>query len=252
MISIEPGPRDVVTASPGHLAIASYNVHSCVGLDRKCSPSRVAAVLRELNCDIYALQEVDNRPGDHEESMQLEYLAATMQMAAVPGLRIVRHTGEYGNAVLTRFPIKEIRRHDLSYSWCEPRGAIDIELDVGGQPLRVIATHLGLRRSERRFQWRRLMVAIAEGSMEMPTIVLGDMNEWYRGARTLREAHVAFGEPPAPAGFPSFAPLLALTRIWVRPRPALESVVVHRNELTRQASDHLPLKATLDLRKIHS
>lgn len=252
MISNAQGPHDVATASAGHLAIASYNLHSCVGLDRKCSPARIAEVLRELNCDIYALQEVDNQPGEHAESMQLEYLSATLKMSAVPGMRLVKHTGEYGNAVLTRFPIKDVRRHDLSYSWSEPRGAVDVELDVGGQPLRVIATHLGLRRSERRFQWRRLMVAIAEGSMEMPTIVLGDMNEWYRGARTLREAHVAFGEPPAPAGFPSFAPFLALTRIWVRPRPALESIVVHRSALTRQASDHLPLKATLDLRKIHS
>lgn len=248
----QQGPHDVATASPGQLAIASYNLHSCVGLDGKCRPSRIAAVLRELNCDIYALQEVDNQPGAHEESMQLEYLSTTMKLSAVPGMRLVKHTGEYGNAVLTRFPVKSIRRHDLSYSRAEPRGAVDVELDVGGQPLRVIATHLGLRRSERRFQWRRLMVAIAEGSMEMPTIVLGDMNEWYRSARTLQEAHVAFGEPPAPAGFPSFAPFLALTRIWVRPRAALASIVVHRTALTRQASDHLPLKATLDLRKIHS
>jgi endonuclease/exonuclease/phosphatase family metal-dependent hydrolase len=244
-------PHELTSARTSRLGVASYNLHSCVGLDGRRSPARIAEVLRELDCDIYALQEVDNQPGEHEESMQLEYLARTMNMSPVPGLRIVRHTGEYGNAILTRLPITQIRRHDLSYSWCEPRGAIDIELDVSGQPLRVIAAHLGLRRSERRFQWRRLMVALAEGSMEMPTIVLGDMNEWYRGARTLQEAHDAFGKPPAPAGFPAFAPFLALTRIWVRPRAALESIVVHRTDLTRKASDHLPLKATLDVAKLH-
>jgi endonuclease/exonuclease/phosphatase family metal-dependent hydrolase len=252
MNSIGHTPHEHPTASHRRLAVGSYNLHSCVGLDGRRSPARIAEALRELDCDVYALQEVDNQPGEHEESMQLEYLARAMNMTAVPGLRIVRHTGEYGNAILTRLPIKDIRRHDLSYSWCEPRGAIDIELDLYGQPLRVIATHLGLRRSERRFQWRRLMVAIAEGSMEMPTIVLGDMNEWYRGARTLREAHDAFGEPPAPAAFPSFAPMLALSRMWVRPRAALESLVVHRTDLTRKASDHLPLKATLDVAKLHS
>lgn len=246
------GPREWKPARPGRLAIASYNLHSCVGLDRKRSPARIADVLRELDCDIYALQEVDNQPGPNEESMQLEYLSTAMKMAAVPGLRIVRHTGEYGNAILTRLPIREVRRHDLSWSRAEPRGAVDVELDLHGRSLRVIATHLGLRRKERRFQWRRLMVAIAEGSMETPLIVLGDMNEWYRGALTLKEAHVAFGEPPAPVGFPSFAPLLALTRIWVRPHAAIESIVVHRTELTRTASDHLPLKATLDLGKLHA
>jgi endonuclease/exonuclease/phosphatase family metal-dependent hydrolase len=252
MISTAHGRRNWSAAAHERLAIASYNLHSCVGLDRKCSPSRVAEVLRELDCDIYALQEVDNQPGAHEESMQLEYLSKAMEMAAVPGLRIVRHSGEYGNAILTRLPILGVRRHDLSYSWSEPRGAVDVELDLGGRRLRVIATHLGLRRSERRFQWRRLMVAIAEGSMEMPTVVLGDMNEWYRGASTLREAHVAFGEPPSPAGFPSFAPMLALTRIWVRPLAAIESIVVHRSELTRKASDHLPLKAVLRVGRLHA
>ncbi len=252
MSSSVHGPPEWQPARAGRLAIASYNLHSCVGLDRKCSPKRVADVLRELDCDIYALQEVDNQPGEHEESMQLEYLARAMRMAAVPGLRLVRHTGEYGNAILTRLPIVSVRRHDLSWSRAEPRGAVDIELDLGGRPLRVIATHLGLRRRERRFQWRRLMVAIAEGSQDAPLIVLGDMNEWYRGATTLREAHLAFGEPPAPVGFPSFAPLLALTRIWVRPHAAIESITAHRSDLTRKASDHLPLKAVLDLSKLHA
>src|SRR5687768_1326347 len=113
-------PHEQAAARRGRLTIASYNLHGCVGLDRRCSPARISQVLRELDCDIYALQEVDNQPGAHEESMQLEYLAKTMEMSFVPGLRIVRHTGEYGNAILTRLPIKEIRRHDLSYSWCEP------------------------------------------------------------------------------------------------------------------------------------
>jgi endonuclease/exonuclease/phosphatase family metal-dependent hydrolase len=252
MTSIAHGQPKWQPRRPDRLAIASYNLHSCVGLDRKRSPARIAQVLRELDCDIYALQEVDNRPGDHEESMQLEYLSNALEMAAVPGLRIVRHTGEYGNAILTRLPIVQVRRHDLSYSRSEPRGAVDVELDLGGRLLRVIATHLGLRRSERRFQWRRLMVAIAEGSMEMPTIVLGDMNEWYRKAGTLREAHLAFGEPPAPPGFPSFAPFLALTRIWVRPHAAIESILVYRSDLTVKASDHLPLKAVLDLSRLHA
>jgi endonuclease/exonuclease/phosphatase family metal-dependent hydrolase len=250
MTSTARGLHERSDARSKVLTIASYNLHSCVGWDRKRSPARIVQVLRELDCDIYALQEVDNQPGEHEESMQLEYLSKALDMAAVPGLRIVRHTGEYGNALLTRLPIVHVRRHDLSYSRAEPRGALDVELDLRGKPLRIIATHLGLRRTERRFQWRRLMIAIGEGSMEAPLIVIGDMNEWYRRAATLREAHLAFGKPPAPAGFPSFAPLLALTRIWVRPHSAIESVVIHRSRLARQASDHLPLKAVLDVGKL--
>jgi endonuclease/exonuclease/phosphatase family metal-dependent hydrolase len=232
------------------IAIGSYNLHSCVGLDGRRDPARNAAVLREMQCDIIALQEVDNQPGRHAHAMQLDFISTELGFNAVPGMRLVKRAGEYGNAVLTRFPITAIRRHDLSYSRREPRGAVDVELDVAGSKLRVIAAHLGLRRSERRFQWRRLMVAVAEANLEIPTVVLGDMNEWYVPAATLREAHEAFGEPPSPPGFPSFAPFLRLTRIWVRPVTAIISIEAHRSKLSRIASDHLPLRATLDVQRL--
>ena len=236
----EPGMR--------RICIGSYNIHSCIGLDRRCSPARIASVLQELNCDIFALQEVDNEPGEEDDSQQLEYLSQAMDMAAVPGMRIVRHSGQYGNALLTRFPVISVHRHDLSYGkWLEPRGALDVELDVGGRALRVIATHLGLSRSERRFQWRHLLAAIASSPPDHPTIVLGDMNEWFPRAGTLRDAHKILGRALAPPEFPSFAPFLALTRIWVRPVDAIVSVAVHRSPLARRASDHLPLRAVIDV-----
>jgi endonuclease/exonuclease/phosphatase family metal-dependent hydrolase len=254
MVSVAPAkPEAGATRSAdaqATLRVASYNIHSGVGLDRRCSAGRIASVLKELDCDLYALQEVDNQPGDHEESLQLERFARDLDMEAVPGLRIVRHTGEYGNAILTRLPILNVRRHDLSHSWFEPRGALDVQVEVAGHPLRIIATHLGLSRSERRVQWRALMSHLAESPPHTPTILLGDMNEWYRSAATLKEAHRSFGEPPAPVAFPSFAPCLALTRIWVKPLVALQSVTVHRSETSRRASDHLPVKAEIDIGRL--
>jgi endonuclease/exonuclease/phosphatase family metal-dependent hydrolase len=234
------------------ISIGSYNIHSCVGLDFRRAPARIANVLSELDCDIYALQEVDNESGDGEDSTQLEYLSKTLGMAAVPGLRIVRHSGQYGNAILTRLPILSVHRHDLSYSRFEPRGALDIELDVGGGKLRIIATHLGLSRSERRAQWRQLLSAVATAPAELPTIVLGDMNEWFPHSATLRDAHRILGRSIAPVEFPSFAPFLALTRIWVRPVGAVVSIDVHRSAAARRASDHLPLKAVIDVAKLRA
>lgn len=230
------------------LCIASYNIHSSVGMDRRRKPSRIAEVIKQMGCSIMALQEVDNQPGEHAESMQLEYFASTLGMTAVPGLRMIRKSGEYGNAILTRFPILDVRQHELSYPRCEPRGAIDVHLDVHGCKVRVIAAHLGLRRKERSFQWEQILKEVAEEST-VPTFVLGDMNEWYRGSATLKHAHRLFGEPPAPAAFPSFWPVLALTRIWIRPVQAIVSMDVHRSELAKVASDHLPVKATVDLDK---
>jgi endonuclease/exonuclease/phosphatase family metal-dependent hydrolase len=235
---------------PEQLRVASYNIHSCVGLDRRCRPARIATVLRELDCHVVALQEVDNVPGNHADSMQLDYLGQTLDMASVPGLRIVRHTGEYGNALLTRLPIASVRRHDLSFSRYEPRGALDVTLDLGGRELRVIATHLGLNRAERCFQWEQLVPLIEATEPAIPLIVLGDMNEWYRGARTLQTVHRLLGAAPAPVAFPSYAPCLALTRIWVRPLQALQSLSVHRSPTARRASDHLPLQATLSVAEL--
>lgn len=238
--------------APGvrRISIGSYNIHSCLGMDFKRSPERIASVLKELDCDIYALQEVDNESSDDDDSKQLEYLSEAMGMAAIPGMRIVRHSGEYGNALLTRFPVISAHRHDLSYGkWLEPRGAIDVELDVGGRALRVMATHLGLSRSERRFQWQQLLAAVASSPPDHPTIVLGDMNEWFPSAGTLRDAHKILGEALAPPEFPSFWPFLALTRIWVRPVQAIVSVNVHTTPLAKRASDHLPLRAEIDVER---
>ena len=165
------------------IRIGSYNIHSCVGLDRRCSPRRIAAVLKELACDIYALQEVDNEPDENDDSTQLEYLSAELGMAAVPGLRIVRHSGQYGNAILTHLPIVSVHRLDLSYPWFEPRGALDVRLDGGAAVLRVIATHLGLSRAERRAQWRQLLTAVATASPALPTIV-GSAGEAVATARS--------------------------------------------------------------------
>lgn len=241
--------RAVEESSRETITLASYNVHSCVGMDRRRKPSRIAAVIRELAADIIALQEVDNQPGDDVESMQLEYLSDALGMRAIPGLRMIRHTGEYGNAILTRYPILAVRRHDLSYPLREPRGALDVHLDVHGRTVRVIAAHLGLRRAERRFQWRKVLDAVVD-EPDMPTFVLGDMNEWCRSSRMLQEAHRLFGEPPAPPAFPSFFPVLTLTRIWVRPMRAIVRVETHRSRLAKVASDHLPLKAEVDVSRL--
>jgi len=231
------------------ISVGSYNIHSCIGLDRRCSPARIASVLDELGCDIYALQEVHNDAAP-DGTRQLDYLAEHVGMAAVPGLRIVRHRAEYGNAILTRFPVIRVARHDLSVPPLEPRGALDVELDAGDCRLRVIATHLGLSRKERRVQWQRLLEAMRTAPPEMPVVLVGDMNEWYPRSALLRDARRILGEAIAPAEFPSFAPFLSLTRIWVRPASAIVSVEVLRSRLARIASDHLPMKAVVDVREL--
>jgi len=226
------------------LRVASYNIHQCVGGDGRRDPGRVADVLRELGADVIGLQEVDARPGLAHDSVQMEFLAHALGLQAVGGPTIRRHDGHYGNALLTGLPVRAVRHLDLTVYRREPRAAIDAELDVGGVGVRVIVTHLGLWPGERRAQVRRLIEAVGEAPSER-TILCGDINEWFTVGRPLRWLHGRLGRSPALATFPAGFPLLALDRIWVRPRQAVVGVAVHDTPAARLASDHLPVAAEI-------
>ncbi|ANQ84969.1 hypothetical protein dqs_1931 [Azoarcus olearius] len=227
------------------LRISSYNVHRCVGRDGRMDVARVARVIDELGCDIVGLQEVDNLANGSHESMQLDFLASATGMEAIAGHTIVNHEGSFGNALLTRRPVLAVRRHDLSYHRREPRGAIDVDLEVEDEVVRVIVTHLGLRPAERRFQVRQMLKLLHDIPPERNVVVLGDINEWLPLGRPLRWLHGLLGRAPAERSFPSGLPLFALDRVWVRPRHTLLAFETHRSPTARIASDHLPVKAII-------
>ena len=225
------------------VVIASYNTHGGVGLDRRFAPHNIARVIGELGADIVALQEL-HAPADGCD--MLELLRDATGLFAIAGPTMTRNDGVFGNGLLTRFPVRSIEHVKLDVARREPRGAIDAILDVHGTPLRVIATHLGLSPRERHEQIARLL-DVARLREHMPTVLLGDLNEWFVQRRALRWLHEHFGESPARATFPSLLPILALDRIWCVPASAMRNVRVHRSRLARVASDHLPLLAELDL-----
>lgn len=227
------------------LHIASYNIHRCVGTDMRCDAQRVASVIREIGCDTIGLQEVDSRPSERTDSMQLEFLAKATGMQGIAGSTIVRHEGEYGNALLTRRRVLGVNRHDLSFGSFEPRGALQVDIEVSGFPVSVFVTHLGLRMGERREQVRKMLELLRAIPKEQAVIVLGDINEWLPLSRPLRWLHELLGKPPWERSFPVWAPVFALDRVWVRPRGSLQQFGVHRSALARQASDHYPVKAVV-------
>ncbi|HYD80253.1 MAG TPA: endonuclease/exonuclease/phosphatase family protein [Paucimonas sp.] len=229
-------------AAPWPLTVATYNIHGGVGADGKFSPRRIADVLHEMRADVIALQEVP-LGGPHRPNVLAVLRQATGYVAA-EGPTADDANGRYGNAVLSRFPIAAVRSIDLSFGSHEPRGALDADLDCHGHPLRIVATHLGLRLGERREQIRRLLQVF--DTYRMPVILLGDINEWFVWGRSLRQLVSHFQPVPAPATFPSRWPLLALDRIWIRPRHRLVHVKAHATSLARIASDHLPLLAAID------
>jgi endonuclease/exonuclease/phosphatase family metal-dependent hydrolase len=218
---------------PDCLRIASYNVHGCVGCDRRSDPARVADVILETGCDTIGLQEV------HHAAI----LAKRTGLHLVEGVPHMWHDRHVGNALLTRRPILDVRHHEYGWEGAEPRSALDVELEVNGDAVRIIVTHLGLKPAERRYQVGKILEMVKKSPLEKRVLVLGDINEWLPLGRPLRWLHGLLGHSPSERSFPSRWPIFALDRVWVRPRHALLAFGVHRSPLAAMASDHLPVKA---------
>lgn len=226
--------------------VVSYNIHRCIGLDGRHDPERIARVIEELEPDVVGLQEVESRFGGDLDIHQLNYLAEETGFHAVAGTTVLRRDSHYGNALLTRHPVTEVRSYDMSVPGREPRGILDVDLEVHGERLRVLVSHLGLGSRERRRQTRMLLQAVAAHADE-PVAVLSDFNEWFPWRQPLRWMHARLGRPPAPNTFPARWPLMALDRVWMNPRRNLLAVQAHGSALARVASDHLPLRALVEL-----
>jgi len=232
------------------VTVVTYNIHTCVGVDRRYDPGRISRVLQEIDADIACLQEVDVSRRSEWQADQWVYLGAATGCRVVAGTGVRQPRGRFGNAILTRFPVLAARSIDLTVTGYEPRGAIDADVLIGERVLRVIATHFGLHAVERRQQANRLMAALGEpGRVKRreahAVLLMGDLNEW-RGRRgAIRSLDRRLGPSAAARTFPSWMPMLALDRIYADGRAILRDVSVYRSPLARLASDHLPLVGRL-------
>jgi endonuclease/exonuclease/phosphatase family metal-dependent hydrolase len=208
----------------------------------------VARVLAELNCDVLGLQEVDDRCPPQDGLLQFRYFQEMTGMIAIDGPAIHDHRGCYGNVLLTRLAVRQARRLDLSHRAREPRGAIDAVLQGPAGPIRVLVTHLGLHPRERGEQIRTLIEALKGGDgfpRDLPTLLLGDMNEWLPTGPRIRELKARFAAGFHRCSWPSLRPVLPLDRIYADPAPRRAALRIHASPLARRASDHLPVKLTL-------
>lgn len=232
-------------------SIASYNVHKCVGTDGRFDPGRIAEVVGELDADIIALQEADERLGARQGLLDLDALARDTDLVPVHRPANGRSHGWHGNLILARRGLVQ-NVSTIRLPGLEPRGALIVDLAFNDVVLRVVAAHFGLLRRSRSQQANALVAATADTTF--PTVLLGDLNEWRVSARSsLLELMPHFGPVHAVLpSFPSRFPLLALDRILARPASLISSIEVHQSPLARVASDHLPIKAKLNLDSVRA
>jgi endonuclease/exonuclease/phosphatase family metal-dependent hydrolase len=224
------------------LRVATYNVHSYVGRDGRRDPARTSRVIAELDADLIALQEFTYPVEVALDTRSPVVLTALDGYECALGPARQSTANCFGNAILTRYPLVDVHRIDLSIERREPRSALAATIEVDGQTVHVLAAHLGLRVPERRFQIGQI-VRYLDSVAHSRLIVLGDFNDWFPGRSVADVLDDRLGRPTMPKSFPSSWPLLALDRIWVQPPGALVAIHAHRTATSRRASDHVPVVA---------
>lgn len=234
----------------GRLRIASYNIHKGQGIDGRTRISRIADVLREVNADIVALQEVVNLENGRKDDFQARYLAERLERHFSLGETRKHRGGSYGNVTLSRWKIGCADVIDVSVVGREPRGILRTDLEIGGRLLHVFNAHLGTGFYERRQQAQRMLDEhrLNRSSLTGPRVLVGDFNEWTRGhvTRALQEQfRDGHSHRFLRYGYPGLFPFLNLDHLYCDPDLKIESIRLHRSRVALIASDHLPLVADL-------
>jgi endonuclease/exonuclease/phosphatase family metal-dependent hydrolase len=244
------------------ITLASYNMHKAVGLDGRRDPHRILHVLQEIDADVVALQEADKRVGGRGSTVPHELIDShglykpehlgvrhkrVLEKARKHTDRLLkldtRNIGWHGNAILVKPDVGVLDCAALELPTLEPRGAVIAELLVRDRPLRVVGMHLDLSGLWRRRQIRAILAEIARRPQKMPTVLMGDTNEWRTIAGCLKDFEPEFHIAPTGPSFHARHPVAQLDRIIVDKNLSIEAAGVHMSAAARRASDHLPIWA---------
>ncbi len=237
--------------------LLTYNVHRCVGVDRRLDVSRIAAVIAEYEPDIVCLQELDVGRARTGWADQAQIIADHLSMSVRFNAAMRVETEMYGDAILTPLPERLIKAGALpgvsGVPGNEPRGALWVEVDLDGQCVNVINTHLGLIPREQRLQARALVGGDWLGGCEGPTILAGDFNvtplgQPYRLLNgRLEDVQRKMGQKPSVKTFPSSFPAIRIDHVFVSSEITPTKIQAPFSPLSRMASDHVPLVVDFEI-----
>ncbi|WP_066658656.1 MULTISPECIES: endonuclease/exonuclease/phosphatase family protein [unclassified Sphingomonas] len=225
------------------LKVASYNMRKAIGTDRRRRPERTLEVLREVDADVIALQECDRRFGQRQGVIPLHMLEEHSPWKAVSfGVRS-GSMGWHGNAILVRKDAQILDYEIIHLPALEPRGAVMADLRIGGESLRVVGMHLDLSGLWRRRQAHAILTHLASSERAMPTVMMGDLNDWSAQSGCLRDFGKEFSFAPTGRSFHARRPVARLDRIMVSADLSIGDCGVNDSAAARTASDHLPVWA---------
>lgn len=237
---------------PATFRVMTYNIHHGEGLDRKVDLARIAAVIREARADLVALQEVDRGVERTQRRDLPAELAQLTGFTAVFENNFHYQGGEYGNAILSRFPVRRSRNtHYRMLRPGEQRGVLQAVIDVRGREILLLNTHLDFRPGdEERLQNVDELAALVAAAGTMPVLLAGDFNAT-PDSRTaakvrafLRDTWAEVGQGPG-LTIPVRQPTKRIDYLWFTPNGLQPlGADVPRSE----ASDHLPVVAEFRLR----
>jgi len=214
----------------------TWNIHGTVGGNPRFDLAGVVMLIRRWDPDIVALQEVDSRRKTNADN-PFQFLQDALGRHGIGAKSITTTDGDYGQMLISRWPIVASEIHDISYPEREPRRAVRAEIETPLAPMRIIATHLGLSIRERRNQARTLLRMMGERGMT--TLVVGDFNDWFWPGSVRSALSRELPGYTRYRTFPSRWPLLRLDRVYCRPGEAL--IRSYIDATARTCSDHLPI-----------
>ena len=246
-----------------NIRVLTYNIHKCIGgVDRRYNLARIVDVIRHYQPDLVLLQEVARFSRESSGVLQTDILGDALQLPHriwIPNVR-VQHARGYGNAILSRWPISDADNINLTIGPKKRRSALYSKVRISMQgksgvrvqtrTLHLFNLHLGLSGIERRMQLKKLLAQdhFDRFSRTSPVVVAGDLNDvWGPLGRLVMRPAGFRGTDRKPKTFPAYAPVRALDSLYVRGEIKITSLMSSRLALARQASDHLPLVAELNL-----
>ncbi|MBF0386165.1 MAG: endonuclease/exonuclease/phosphatase family protein, partial [Candidatus Omnitrophica bacterium] len=246
---------------PDTIRIMTYNVHSCIGMDGKISPQRIARVIKRHEPDIVALQELDMGCKRTGEQNQPQLIAKELEMNYHFHPSFVANAERYGNAVLSRYPMEFVRSGRLpgimKNPMVEPRGVIWAVINIAGTKINCFNTHLGLLPVEGIVQAKALLGGewVAHPACNGPIILCGDFNALPNSQicrnikKVFRDSQGELDNHIPKATFFSHYPIGRIDHVFVGPEIEVTQVEVSKTDLDKIASDHLPLVVDIRIKK---